>query len=47
MGGHFKSAFAIFFHGFPPLPPQRLEVLLVDCLCAFSGINLQTLPSGT
>lgn len=46
-GEHLKSAFAIFFSEFPLLPAQRLEVLVVDCPCAFSGTNLQTLPSGT
>lgn len=47
IGECFKSAFAIFFPGFPPLPTQGLQVLVVDCLCAFSDVNLQTLPSGT
>lgn len=47
IGEHFKSAFAIFFSGFPPFPAQGLGVLVLDCLCAFSGVNLQTLPSGT
>lgn len=47
IGENFKSAFTIFFPGFPSLLTQRLVVLEVDCLCAFSGISLKTLPSGT